>query len=182
MILKNQKIASRWASIILLLMIIINSSCARQNTTYSGQPVFINYQAIKEFPLPTQPVNDFESLLSDQEIHHLDSLITAYRKQTSSEIAIVTIKDIHPYKSLKDFSTDLGNHWGVGTAGNNNGLIITVSSNLRSIWIGTGVGTQKTLTDEIIQSIIDTEVIPHFKEGDYFNGIKSALTACIKNW
>jgi len=80
---------------------------------------------------------------------------------------IVTISDIEPYESLKDFTAELGNYCAVGQHDNIE-LIITMSKNKRNIWIGTGLGMEKILTDEKIQYIIDTEIIPYFRKEEYF--------------
>lgn len=167
--------------IFLITLLISISACGNYSKTITKDS-FINHKAINKFPKPQGHVNDFESLLTLKEKLQLDSIINEFEKQTANQIVIVTIADVKPYKSLKDFTTDLGNYWGVGQAGLDNGLIITVSKNMRNIWIGTGLGTQIILTDEILKNIIETDIIPYFQNGDYFEGIKSGLLECINNW
>lgn len=166
----------------LFMALLISISACGQSIKTNPKDYFINYNAINTYPKPTGYVNDFESLFSQEEKQQLDSIITEYEKQTTNQITIVTIADIKPYESLKDFTSDLGNYWGVGQVDKNNGLIITVSRNMRNIWIGSGLGTEKILTDEILKNIIDTKIIPYFKRGDYFEGIKIGLIECMNNW
>jgi uncharacterized protein len=157
------------------------SSCG-QSLHQKTEKAYINYNAIKSYPKPTGYVNDFESLLSLKEKNQLDSIIIQFEKQTTNQIVIVTIPEIKPYESLKDFSTDLGNYWGVGQAEKDNGLIILVSKNMRQIWIGTGLGSEEILTNSILETIISTTIVPPFKKGAYFEGIRAGLIACIDNW
>lgn len=138
--------------------------------------------AIKAYGKPTGYVNDFEGLFSDNEIKQIDSIILAFELSSSNQIAIVTVSDIKPYESMQNFTTDLGNYWGIGQNDIDNGLIITVSSKMKSIWIGTGLGTEKILTDDKLKSIIDVNMIPYLKNGQHFQGIKEGLTECIENW
>jgi uncharacterized protein len=173
-----KKSISNFIIIILLLSI---SACG-QSQENNSKDSFINYKAIKKYPEPAGYVNDFESLFSIKEKQQLDSIINEFEKQSNNQIAIVTIASVKPYETLKDFTTDLGIYWGVGQTDLDNGLIITVSKNMRNIWIGSGLGTEKILTDEILKDIIDTKIIPYFKTGDYFEGIKLGLMECINNW
>lgn len=167
---------------ILFFSILISVSVCGQSRRTDSKDSFINYKAIKKYPKPIGYVNDFESLLSIEERLQLDSIISEFEMKTTNQIAIVTIPNVYPYETLKDFTTDLGNYWGVGQADKDNGLIITVSKSMRNIWIGSGYGTEKILTDEILKNIIDTVIVPYFKSGDYFEGIKSGLIECINKW
>lgn len=64
----------------------------------------------------------------------------------------------------------------------NNGLTIVFSKNLREIWISTGMVIQKSLTNEICEEVINQFIIPEFKNGDYYNGIKIGLIELISKW
>ncbi len=172
----------RLATKILLISILINLSAYGQTGKGESKKDFINYKAIKNFPKPTGKVNDFELILDFAQIQQLDSIINNFENSSQNQIAIVTIESFEPYETLGDFTTDLGNYWGVGHAGKNNGLILTISKKMRMVWIGSGVGTEKVLTDEILQNVVSTKMIPNFKNGDYFNGIKSGLIECINLW
>lgn len=138
--------------------------------------------AIKKFPRPVGYVNDFENLLTKEQIADLDSCIAIFRRATTNQVVIVTIDSIQPYVSLQDFTTDLGNYWGVGLNDKDNGLMIVVSKTLRNTWIGTGYGTEKILTNDILDVIIATKMVPHFKKGEFYEGIKAGLLECMKKW
>jgi len=154
---------------------------------YFRQNLILDQTAIAKankgkFPAPYGYVNDFEHILSDSQGHLLDSICEAYEKRTSNQVFIVTIEDIQPYESISQFTTELGNYWRVGQKNKDNGLLITVSSKLRKIWIGTGYGTEKILQDQMIREVIDTTILPHFREGDLYTGIRSGLEELIILW
>ena len=127
-------------------------------------------------------VNDFEHILTDNQIKNLTKIINDFEVKTTNEIAIVTVDSIRPYEDIVPYSVDLGTLWGIGKKGKNNGLLVVVSKGLRKIRISTGYGTEKILKDEICKKIIDTQMIPEFKNGDYYNGIKNGLLALIDKW
>jgi uncharacterized protein len=167
---------------IFFIALLISVVACRHYNKSTAERTFINYEAIKKYPKPTSYVSDFEGLLTLQEKQQLESMIYEFEKKTTNQIAIVTISDVKPYESLTDFTTDLANYWGVGQADKDNGLVITVSKNIKNVRIGTGLGTEKILTDKILKEIIDLEMIPYFKKGEYFEGIKTGLIECMRKW
>ena len=48
--------------------------------------------------------------------------------------------------------------------------------------IATGTGTELILTDEICKNVIDLTIIPEFKNGNFYDGIKNGLIELIKKW
>jgi uncharacterized protein len=143
---------------------------------------YIHENAEKILPKSVGFVNDFENILNEAEEKTLDSIIKEFKAQTTNEIAIVTIDNINPYTSIGDFTTDLGNYWGVGDVDKNNGLIIVVSKKSRIVWLGSGLGTEKVLTNTILGHIVDEAMIPRFKDGKYFGGILDGVLASIREW
>lgn len=166
---------------LILITLITISSCISHDKGIRPK-AYVNYQAIIEYPKPTGYVSDFEGILSDTEEHYLDSLIAEYHQTTTNQMALVTVKSIVPYEDINDFTIDLGNYWGVGKGGKDNGLVIAVSDNMLQVRISTGYGTEKILSDELIKQIIDTEMIPFFKEDQYFEGIKNGILVLEEHW
>ena len=135
-----------------------------------------------EFPEPFGYVTDIENLFSEAEENQLELFIEEFEFQTANEIAILTIKDIRPYKNMMIYATDLGNHWGVGKNEKDNGLFIVVSDSLGKTAIATGLGTQKYISNELCESVIDSIMIPKFKRKMYFDGVQEALQILTSEW
>jgi uncharacterized protein len=127
-------------------------------------------------------VNDFENVLTENQIQVLDSIIRDFEARTTNEIVLVTVKDIGNSPKMVDYAVELGNRWGVGKKDQENGLIILFSRTMREAFLATGYGTEKILKDEICKAIIDSTMVPFFKEEDYFGGLKAGLLECIKRW
>ncbi len=129
---------------------------------------------------PSGWVNDYEKILSKAQIIILDSMISNFEKQTSIEIAIVTLDTSYVTKENFDtLITSLGNSWGVGKQGKDNGVIIGVSSGYRRIRISNGYGIEAKLTDAETKKIIDEKIFPEFKKQHYFEGLKKGLLAIM---
>jgi uncharacterized protein len=123
---------------------------------------------------PTHPqrfVFDNAALLSaDQELQ-LDTLLRGHELRTTNEIAVVTITSYQGYPDLRSFAATCGDSLGVGKKKKNNGVVIVLSKELREVFIATGLGTENVMPDARCQRIIDSLMIPLFKEDMYFDGL-----------
>jgi uncharacterized protein len=147
---------------------------------HSGEPV--PGRPVHTFPQPTGFVNDFEGILEPDQEKKLNDAIIKFANRTTNQIAVVTIASIAPYDNIKAYTTDLGNAWGVGQKEKNNGVVIVVSKKLKQVWIGTGLGAEKILTDLICKRISDDKMLPAFKQGDFFGGLEHGLQELIRSW
>ena len=127
-------------------------------------------------------VYDLSNLFSTLEKDSLTKRILDYEKSTTNQIAIATFDSIPKNTTVLRYATDIAHNWGVGRADTNNGLLILISRYDRKMAIATGIGTEKILTDAICKNIIDKTIIPHFKEGDYYEGVNSGLDSIIFKW
>ena len=132
------------------------------------------------FSKPIGYTNDFEHILSPNEIDALDSIIKFFENETTIQIAIVTLDSSYVAKEKFDyFITALGNAWGVGQKNKKNGIMIGVSASLRKIKISNGYGIEAKLSDNETKKIIDEIILPEFKEGNYYKGLKKGLAAIM---
>ena len=126
-------------------------------------------------------VNDFTNLFTTAQQTELDSLITAFEKATTVEMAIVTIDStVTSRKGFDNYITALGNRWGVGKQETNNGIIIGICPSYKRIRISTGPGIMDKWSDATVKSIIDNTIIPQYKQGAYFEGTKMGLLAVMQ--
>ncbi|MCF8275854.1 MAG: TPM domain-containing protein [Flavobacteriales bacterium] len=123
-------------------------------------------------------VNDFTGTLSGAEISQLEQKLVAYDRESSVQIAIVIIKSLDGYE-ISDYAFELGEKWGVGRSGKDNGALILVSMADHKMWIATGYGLEATLTDAMCKRIIENEMKPRFRQDDYAGGLASAADAMI---
>jgi uncharacterized protein len=149
------------------------------------EQVSFDFSTVKEYretKVDGQIINDYAGVFTPAQRKELFDLLYDYDRQTTRQIVVVTVDSISPYINIQRMAADLGNYWGVGSAEKDNGLVILLCKPCRQIALGTGKGTQLVLTDEVCQEVIDKTIIPEFKKGDYFAGIRAGIKELIEKW
>ena len=177
------KIGTKILILFLTLNLLSCKGLAQESETKKPTPEFDFSDMEKStFPKPVGIINDFGQVFTESQRTELTKVLYNYDIETTRQIIVVTIDSIKPYRNIQKYTTDLGNNWGVGTAEKNNGLIIVVCNACRQIGIATGTGTELILTDEICKNVIDQTIIPEFKNGNFYGGIKNGVVELIKKW
>lgn len=135
----------------------------------------------KDFPpVPNPPrlVNDLAGMMSANEVARLEEKLLQYEKTSSTQIAIVTIKNLGGY-DVSEYTTRLSKRWKIGQAGKDNGVLILASRDDRRMHISTGYGVEGSLTDITSGRIIRNEMAPAFKQGKFYEGFDKAADAII---
>ena len=115
-------------------------------------------------------VTDEAGMLSAQSERRIDEEIDRLEGETGVEIAVVTV-DTVAAATPRDFATQLFNHWGIGKAGEDNGLLILMVESERRLEMETGYGLEPVLTDGWLKQMQQDEMVPHFRQGDFDTGL-----------
>lgn len=164
------------------LMKFQNPKAVKHFLTFFLLCCFIGAGAQDRFPAKPSPerlVNDFANVLSDSQERTLERKLIAYNDTTSTQILIVTISELHG-EDPNLYAAELGEAWGIGQEGKDNGIVILVSYNDRKMSIQTGYGIESTLTDALAKRIIEQNMIPSFRNDDYYQGLQAGTTQIIK--
>ncbi len=126
-------------------------------------------------PSPPRLVNDFVGILGADQERMLEDKLRRYHDTTSTQIAVVIIATTGGEDPAM-YGTELGQRWGIGQEGNDNGLIVLVAYDDRKVQIVTGYGMEATVTDAMAKRVINQYIQPRFKEGKYFEGIDESTS------
>lgn len=140
-------------------------------------------QQIPERSSPPRLVNDFAGLLSPDQAMQLEQVLLNFYQQTSNQITVVTTKDLGG-TSADDFTYKLGEKWGVGHKGRNNGIVMVVKPKTREskgeAFIATGYGLEGAVPDVVASRIVNHEMIPLFKQNNYAAGVAAGIQTLMK--
>lgn len=128
-------------------------------------------------------VQDYADVLTDGEENSLRSALQAYTDTTSNQVLVVTVNDLCGYDKAS-FTYTLGEKWGVGQDGKDNGVVIMVkphgSQGDRHAFIAPGYGLEGVLPDAIAKRIVENEMIPYFKNEQFADGIFNAANTVME--
>jgi uncharacterized protein len=140
----------------------------------------------QDIPDPMQPprmVNDFSGLLEEENRAQLERKLQDFYYETSTQIYVVILDDIAGY-DIADFAQRLGEKWGVGTKGKDNGAVILLNPSpdrqRGEVTIATGYGLEGAVPDITAHHIVDFDMIPYFREQDYYTGIETACNTLME--
>lgn len=151
----------RWLSILLLLACVQNVSATPADDLLNSLR-------------PTADVNDFAGLLSPAEKESLEARCRQLRERTGAQLAVVTLKSLEG-GNVEDFTNKLFERWGVGEKGKNNGLMLLVAMGDRRSRIEVGYGLEPIIPDMLAGRILDHDLRPHFRDGNYAAGLTAAV-------
>ena len=120
-------------------------------------------------------VTDVAEILTGEEEARLSERLADYEQRTTHQMVVATTPDLHGVPN-DDFGTCLGNRWGIGRRGQDDGIVILVAPNERQANIATGFGMEKILTDDKASAVI-RQMTPRFKAGDYAGSLSTGVEA-----
>jgi uncharacterized protein len=135
---------------------------------------------VRNIPDPTSYVSDFENTFSPSEKQSLEQMLANIERETSIEVAVVTLDTTMSTKEEFDYNTLwIGNHWGVGKRGDNNGILVGVSRSLRVVRIHYGAAIEEHITNDEAKRIVDQVMIPHFRANDFYQGTRAGIDTLV---
>jgi len=129
-----------------------------------------------DLPLLTGRVVDNAELLTPAQEATLNARAETLERQTGAQFVIATIPSLGG-RSIAAYATALGNHWRLGQADRNNGVLLLIAPTERQVRIAIGDGLMSAFADAEAQAIIDRDMLPAFRESRFFDGIDRASQA-----
>ena len=165
------------ANLALLLLLL----CAALHAGEATEKIYAPY------PQPDNGyVTDLAGLLSAEEEEQIETWLWQVEYRTKVEIIVMTINSIHDYpgtdnSSIETFATGLFNAYGIGNMPLNDGILLLVAKNDRKVRIELGAyyGHRR---DADAQRIIDNDILPEFRRGDFAAGIEDGTKAIMSEF
>lgn len=126
-----------------------------------------------------EQINDEAHIFSQNERDELLNLVQNFEQNSTTQIAIVTLNSLGN-KSIEELSLEIARGYKLGQKKDNNGVLLVVAPNEKKVRIEVGYGLEGVLTDAISSEIINSVMIPEFKNGKMSEGVKDGVLAIIK--
>ena len=138
-----------------------------------------NSPALPNFPKLSGRVVDDANILSAQTKEDLNQKLAALEQSTSRQLVVVTIPSLQGYE-ISDYGYQLGRSWGIGQAKLNNGILLIVAPTEHKVRVEVGYGLEPIITDALSEVIIQNQILPKFRDGDFNGGVEAGAGALIQ--
>jgi uncharacterized protein len=125
----------------------------------------------------------FPNFLNQQEASALEQKLQQFSNETSNQIVVVIVDDLNGMDAGQ-YAFTLGNEWGVGQKGFNNGLVLLVkptgNAGGRDLFIATGYGLEGAIPDLMTKRIREQEMQPYLKAGRHYEALDRGTTVLMQ--
>ena len=135
--------------------------------------------AALDVPKVTGYVNDHAGLISSATELKIENFLRGFEGSDSTQLVVLTIDSLEG-ESLEEYSLKVAESWKIGQKDKDNGALLLIAKQERKIRIEVGYGLEGKLTDLLSGRIIDNEIKPRFKAGDFEGGIVAGITSMAK--
>ena len=132
--------------------------------------------------IPAKPAlyfNDYAHVVSAATASQLNETLAEFERQSSDQILVAVFPRMQSDSSIEDYTVRVARSWDVGQKGKNNGAVLFVFVENRKAYIQVGYGLEGALPDVIAKRIIENELTPRFRNGDYDGGLRAGVAAII---
>ena len=127
-------------------------------------------------------INDYAGVLSPADKDRIEHMLDQLEKQTGIQFSVVTIHTLNDYGAngvhIQNYADSLMDNWGVGDNKKNNGILLLFAQTDRKVAISMGAGYQHQY-NSTLQNIVDNDMLPYFRQGEYSRGIYEGVSKTI---
>lgn len=134
--------------------------------------------AALEVPYLSGRVNDQAGLLSASASQAVEAKLKDFEARTGHQVAVLTLGSLEG-EPLEDFSLKVSRTWALGRKGQNDGVLFLISKSDRKLRIEVGHGLEGSIPDALAGRIIQNEVVPRFRAGDFEGGVTAGVDAIV---
>lgn len=133
--------------------------------------------------VPVSPLErrltDLTGSLTKAEVDALEASLADFERRKGSQIAVLIVPTTQP-ETIEQYSIRVAESWKLGRKGVDDGVLLLVAKNDRTVRIEVGYGLEGVLTDATSNQIIEDIIVPRFKAGDFAGGINAGVAAIIQ--
>lgn len=130
-------------------------------------------------PAPAAYFNDYAGIVAPAAARQLDAELKQFERDTSNQIIVAIYPKLKSDSSVEDYTVRVFQSWGVGQKDRKNGAVLFLFQESHDIRIVTGYGLEGALPDALCKRIIEDEIIPRFRQGDFTGGLQAGVHAML---
>lgn len=125
------------------------------------------------------PVTDLTGTLSAADVTALQQKLLAFEQRKGSQIFVLIVPTTQP-ETIEQYAIRVADAWKPGRKGVDDGALLVVAKDDRTLRIDTRYGLEGVLNDAISKRIVDDVIVPRFKAGDFAGGMNAGVDWMIR--
>lgn len=137
--------------------------------------------AVAQIPVPplAARVTDLTGTLTAEQRAVLDARLASLESRKGSQVAVLMVPSVQP-EAVEQYAIRVFDQWQLGRKGVDDGVLLVIAKNDRKLRIEVGRGLEGAIPDAIAKRIIDEDIVPRFKPGDFYGGITAGVDRVIR--
>jgi uncharacterized protein len=131
-------------------------------------------------PSPPRYFNDYANIIPPLTATEFNKMLEAYEKTNSSQIVVAIFPRMQSNSSIEDYTHRVFQAWKVGQKGKDNGVVLFVFLENRTMRVEVGYGLEGAIPDAIGKRIIEEQIKPHFQKGDFTAGARAGIISLMQ--
>ncbi len=128
---------------------------------------------------PRDHFNDYAGIVRPETARRLEAQLTQFERDTSNQLLVVIYPRLQSDSSIEDYTVRVAQKWHVGQKDRKNGAVLFIFSQDRKLYVQVGYGLEGVLPDALTKQIIENEITPRFRQGDFDGGVTAGTTALM---
>ncbi|MGH6820875.1 MAG: TPM domain-containing protein, partial [Methylocella sp.] len=124
-------------------------------------------------------VTDLTATLSREQQASLEQELQNFEAKKGSQLAVLIVPTTQP-ETIEQYGIRVVDSWRLGRKGIDDGALLLIAKNDRSLRIEVGYGLEGALNDATAKRIVSDIIVPRFKAGDFYGGIEAGIQSMIK--
>ncbi len=124
-------------------------------------------------------VTDLTGTLSANETTQLEGELAAFEAKKGSQIAVLIVPTTQP-ETIEQYSIRVAEAWKLGRKGIDDGALLVIAKQDRTLRIEVGYGLEGVLPDAIAKRIIEETIVPKLRQGNFSGGIGAGIEQMMR--
>ena len=129
----------------------------------------------------TAPVVDSIGRVSAEVETQINSELISFQQSGGPQIAVAVV-DSTGNATPENYSIDLARTWGIGDKEKDNGVLLLIALEDRTLRIEVGSGVEGELTDVTAGRIVDSVMLPRLRANDVDGAVRDGARAVMQVW
>ena len=135
--------------------------------------------AAADIPPLKARVTDITGTLNGQQSAALEQTLAEFEARKGAQIAVLLVPTSQP-ETIEQYSVRVFESWKLGRKGVDDGALLVIAKNDRKLHIEVGYGLEGIMPDAIAKRIIEDDIVPRFKQGDFYGGIRAGTDRMMR--